>query len=1134
MSNGLSAYLSLFLGGVDGFSRLFILLGLALAIGNALRFLTSRPSAAVGAHGSPQPNQFFTVPMVLLRGGEPSLWWPFLLLWLGFWLGTGLRPTLWMLAVLLLVLVAVGLGLHLLKSVHGRREDELVSGPTLAVLLTTGFLVLFGLLLTVRLEVVPDPAVGFLGAVNGDAAGNALTKVIVPAGVLVALLALLAIKLRPGRIRFERPRQDWWHLAGLAVVFVLFAAPLAGDGQLTLAGIATPEFGKIVYLAVLAMMLADHAYGFRIERRKLREARGDLTYAVKSRRHLLYPFVLFGVVGVASTLKSDIGPMIPVFAATVTMMWLVVRAEVTQALDVSRRRGAARSMAAARTAWTYTKPMVVPLLALAAVGFLVMLTTSYITTRWETQRNPWVYNWAQSCVDVPSGPPDLPKNTAPCVESLAGEFASTHSQIAQSLATIADGGLWGRGLADTTSGRLPAGSTDLVLAVIWSKLGGIVVLLLSALPALLAASLATLSRSSGKAASPERLFIGGFAGMLAVQFLFVLAATVNAVPHSGITAPFLSYGVQSTVALGAGVIVAVALHYRTEPEPRPESPPKPLSRLSFSPSLLAFLTCLMLAWGVTVWPYTGLAENRPFCATARDKVDSTACSTDRIAQSRTSVELVIGGKPQYTRSGAAQTWTPLGQPGIKLDDLAGIVDGSTVSDALSGTPGTSLGTRLGPPATTAPGRVELSVDPAIQASTANALRTPSGPTTPLAGGIVVLDAKSGQVLASASAPTESASTAGAPSMTQQMTDFRDAHQKYYHRKPDGTPDETRECVDVKAEDRADCVRWGLRADPARTAGKPGLPYVGGRTDVEPPSPDVNRAFGQRYGLGSTFKVVVAAAYLRQPGKTAEDLIPAPPVVSLGGRQIFNSGQGHCPGTAPDGTITLTQALAVSCNTAFVQLAGVVGWKKIEDTATAFGFSLSQADPGHAWLAGTPAGAASVVPQDLAPTDIGNAVLGGGNVEGTPLQMATVMAAIANDGKVVQPSLLTAVADANGGDRRPITGTTRDVLTKAQAEQLRQALSATTTPPHGTAKGIGTADGRPLWVKTGTHEVVEGAAATPKGQFVRQIAWLVGAFTTAQGPVSFAVAVETDDEQAGAARVRALAQQTIDKVTEVRG
>lgn len=1139
MSNGLSAYWSMFFGGFDGFSRSFILIGLALAIGNALRFLTNRPAAAVGALGALDPSPHITVPAVLLRGGGPSLWWPFLLVWLGFLLGSEFRTTPWTLAVLVLVLISAGFGLHLLKAAHARRGDTVVSGPALAVLLTTGVLVLFGLLLTVRLEVVPDPAVGFIGAVEGDATANALTKVILPAAALALVLVLLTLKVRPGRIRFERPRHDRWHTAGLVAVFVLFAAPLAGDGQLEFAGIATPEFGKILYLTVLAMMLADHAYGFRIQRGRLRDARGDLTHAVKARRHLLYPFVLFGLVGIASTLKSDIGPLIPVFAATVTMVWLVVRAEVGQSLDVSRRRGTARSMAAMRTAWTFSRPMLVPLLALVAVGFLVMLTTSYITTRWETQRNPWVYSWAQSCTDAAAGKPApaVPDGTTPCQETMAGEHSSTHSQIAQSLATIADGGLWGRGLTDTTSGTLPAGSSDLVLAVIWSKLGGVVVVLLSALLALLAAALAKLSRATGKAASPERLFIGGLAGMILTQFLFVLAATVNAVPHSGITAPFLSYGVQSTVALGIGVIIAVLLHYRTEPQPQPQPVTTPASRLRFSGSLLAFLTCLMLAWGVTVWPYTGLAENRPFCATTAAVVTAAECSTDRIAQRRTAVQLVIGDKAQYVRKGANPTWTALGQPEVALADLAGIVDGTALGDALPTGSGTSLASRLGPPADPVPGEIALSIDPKLQKTLAAALRAPApNGGGPLAGGLVVLEAETGRVLASASAPTETARATTEASATRDTEDFLRAHQDYYHRRPDGSLDETKRCDPerVTAAERANCARWSLRSDTAGLSEEDKAPlrgYVAGRTDVRLPSPWVNRAFGKRYGLGSTFKVVVAAAYLRRPGTTATDQIPAPlSVPAGGGRQILNHNNGLCPGTTAQGTISLTQALAVSCNTAFVELAKTVGWQAVEETAKAFGFAQREAEEGTAWLAGMAAGRDSVVPHDLADTDLGNEALGGGAVEGTPLQMAAVMAAVAHNGTAVQPSLVTSLTDANGGERRPVTGVSREVLTPAQAAQLQQALSATTTAAAGTATTLTSPGGRPLWVKTGTH-VLDDA---PQDEFVRQIAWLVGAFPTEKGPVSFAVAVETNDETAGAARVRLLAQLAIDQVVEVRG
>jgi cell division protein FtsI/penicillin-binding protein 2 len=179
-----------------------------------------------------------------------------------------------------------------------------------------------------------------------------------------------------------------------------------------------------------------------------------------------------------------------------------------------------------------------------------------------------------------------------------------------------------------------------------------------------------------------------------------------------------------------------------------------------------------------------------------------------------------------------------------------------------------------------------------------------------------------------------------------------------------------------------------------------------------------------------------------------------------------------------------------------------------------------------------AGFDSVVPHDLAPTDIGNPVLGGDEVEGTPLQLATVMAAVANDGVAVQPSLVTAVTNANGGARRTITGETRKVLEPAQAEQLRQALSATTVA--GTAVGLTAPADSALWVKTGTHELYGDGEVVPPRQFVLQIAWVVGAVDTGKGRVSFAVAVETHDEKAGAARVRWLAQQAIDKITEVRG
>jgi len=276
---------------------------------------------------------------------------------------------------------------------------------------------------------------------------------------------------------------------------------------------------------------------------------------------------------------------------------------------------------------------------------------------------------------------------------------------------------------------------------------------------------------------------------------------------------------------------------------------------------------------------------------------------------------------------------------------------------------------------------------------------------------------------------------------------------------------------------------------------------------------------------------LAATYLQLPGTTADDLISAPATIDLGRRPIHNAGGGPCPGTTPDGRITLTQAIAVSCNTAFVALARDLGWPKIRDTAEKFGFTVGPTDvTAPAWLAQARLGVDSRVPENSDEAGLGNNVLGGGSVAGTPLQMATVMAAVANSGTVRQPVLVTSITAPDGGERHTITGESRPVLDTDQAAQLTLAL-AKTVQGGGTAAGLRTPDGRALWVKTGTHEL--GEQARGEGTFVRQISWLTGFLDTANGRVAFAVAVETRDERAGADRTRMLARRTIESITEVR-
>jgi peptidoglycan glycosyltransferase len=252
-------------------------------------------------------------------------------------------------------------------------------------------------------------------------------------------------------------------------------------------------------------------------------------------------------------------------------------------------------------------------------------------------------------------------------------------------------------------------------------------------------------------------------------------------------------------------------------------------------------------------------------------------------------------------------------------------------------------------------------------------------------------------------------------------------------------------------------------------------------------PLVNRAVERTYPPGSTFKVITAAAALAH-GYSPATRVPSPTVLDLPGTtaNLGNFGGETCG----DGkTTTLSDALKISCNTAFAALGMKLGQDVVREQAEAFGF-------GDASLSLPQRVADSVFPTDLTKAQTAQSSIGQFDVRVTPLQMAMVAAGVANNGEVMRPYL---VSDVLAPDLSSFGGDDQKVLSRAVssgvAAQLKAMMLAVVDDGTGTRAQI---PGVRVAGKTGTAQHAKGEPPH---------AWFIG-FAPADDPrVAVAVVVE---------------------------
>jgi peptidoglycan glycosyltransferase len=166
---------------------------------------------------------------------------------------------------------------------------------------------------------------------------------------------------------------------------------------------------------------------------------------------------------------------------------------------------------------------------------------------------------------------------------------------------------------------------------------------------------------------------------------------------------------------------------------------------------------------------------------------------------------------------------------------------------------------------------------------------------------------------------------------------------------------------------------------------------------DPNKPLLDRATELTYPPGSTFKLITAAAALSSGKYRTDTIIDAPNVLQLPQTTatISNFGGETC---AAEQRETLLMALQTSCNTAFAKLGLTLGDDALREQAKKFGFNTT--------ISGFPLRqAASIFPSNINQPQTAQSAIGQFDVRSTPLQMAMVTAAIANDGREMKPYVI---------------------------------------------------------------------------------------------------------------------------------
>ena len=226
----------------------------------------------------------------------------------------------------------------------------------------------------------------------------------------------------------------------------------------------------------------------------------------------------------------------------------------------------------------------------------------------------------------------------------------------------------------------------------------------------------------------------------------------------------------------------------------------------------------------------------------------------------------------------------------------------------------------------------------------------------------------------------------------------------------------------------------------------------------------NKSVAETYEPGSVFKVITSSVALEENITTTDK---ANDFYCKGYEEFEDTSSGtlkiKCWSATPHGSQTLRKALGNSCNPAFMQLGKRIGASTLYKYYNAFGLFEST----HSGLYGEQSSIfqklENVGPVELATMSFGQRL----NI--TPLQMITAISSIANDGVLLQPRIVKQYTNTDTGavTKVPVTKV-RQVVSAETAKEVRSLMESVVTDGSGRHAAV---QGYSIGGKTGTSEPI---------------------------------------------------------------